>query len=174
MKKWMITAMLAAVCLGLFVGCGNEEPAEVSQEQAQVQTEALTTETAQELAQTMEELTEEEYAQAQEQLQGTWTGSDGMTMWISFRKGICNVDIERVDGENSEYWHFSEYPGKKDDFILVAVDCSKYQITKDNGFAQELVYENGIAVITVTDGKITWQDGTEDAGAGIIFEKMAE
>lgn len=144
----------------------TEEVEEPSEEDA-------ATAAARELARELEDLTAEELAAAQEQLSGQWIGSDGSAMWISFRDDICTVDIERQSGENSEYWHFGEYLGKKDDFVLVAVDCSKYQVTTESGFAQELVYEDGIAVIRVENGKITWEDATEDAGFGVTFEKRA-
>lgn len=157
MKKWIALVMSVVLCLAFFTACKKEATAaDAAQEDVMA-----------------EPLLGEDLEAAKKEIEGTWADAKGeFTMWISFRGDVCNVDIDRLsDNEKGEYWHFSGDLAKADGYRLVALDCSKYQTTKENGFSQELVYEDGTATIVLKDGQITWEDETEKVAEGVIFLK---
>ena len=156
MKKWIAMVLALIVCLGVFTACKKNAAQEPARKEAVPAQPVLG----------------DELENAKQQIAGAWRSEDGSYLiLVDFKGDVCTVDIEaQIDGEWS-YWHFSGDLAKTDAYQVMGVDCSKYEVTKENGFSQELVYEDGVSTIVLKDGVITWSDQEENAGKGLTFKK---
>ena len=158
MKKQIALMLTLVLCLGVLTACKkNETQAPVAKEPIAAQP-----------------VVGNELEDAKQQIAGEWKTEDGSYMIIvDFKGEVCSVDIEAQIGEEWNYWHFSGDLARTDNYQVMGVDCSKYEVTQENGFSQELVYEDGVSTIVLKDGVLTWNDAEEDAGKGLTFMKTA-
>lgn len=103
---------------------------------------------------------------------GEWSDEAGgdtvIDMWCD-DTGLWNGEISRRDGDNrASFWSFTG--SAKGNVIKYAdMECIRGIYDDEGEVTEELVYENGSGSISITDGRMSWQDDMENAGAGISF-----
>ena len=104
---------------------------------------------------------------------GSWACGD-VTLAIEAMDGEYMAQLRRpISASEAEEW---VYECDVKDGALVSDEGDKYVIgSNDAGLevSSKLVYENGAATFVLeADGRLTWADGVEDAGSGLLFERF--
>ncbi len=109
---------------------------------------------------------------------GIWE-EERVDIEIEERMEDYTVFISGSDGasEGTVWGYLCQYDPETDS--LVSMENAGYKIhywfSDTDEYSDELVYENGSAVFTINRaGLLIWEDQTEDAGAGRLFEKVPE
>lgn len=93
----------------------------------------------------------------------------------SFEADLCNVHVWNDSG-NAQWEYLCAYdPDQKALISLPDYANTKYVISaKEEGGdpVRTVEYSDGMAVFTLEDGKLVWEDGKENAGAGRSFQKV--
>ena len=103
---------------------------------------------------------------------GEWSdeagGSIVIDMWRD-ESGRWYGEISRSDTDyQASFWSFS---GNAEGSVIKYDDmsCIRGIYDEEGEVTEEAVYENGSGSISITDGKMSWQDDVEGAGACISF-----
>ena len=108
---------------------------------------------------------------------GEWSDEAGgetvIDMW-SDESGLWYGEISKSDGfDRARFWSFS---GSATGNVIKYenMECIRGVYDEEGEVTEETIYQNGSGSISITDGKMSWQDDIEDAGAGISFIHTGE
>lgn len=108
---------------------------------------------------------------------GEWSDEAGgetvIDLW-SDEDGLWHGEISRRDSDDqASFWSFS---GKASGNVISYdnMECVRGIYDSEGEVTEKAVYENGSGSISLTDGKMSWQDDAEGAGNGIVFIHSGE
>ena len=116
-------------------------------------------------------------SKAEVDFSGEWSDEAGgdtvIDMW-SDESGLWYGEISKSDGfDRARFWSFS---GSAAGNVIKYenMECIRGIYNEEGEVTEEIIYQNGSGSISITDGKMSWQDDIEGAGAGISFIHTGE